>query len=90
MAMNDLLSDMIARIKNGQKARLAQVNCRFSSLCTHVLDVLKNEGYIRDWRLIGFGQYASVFRQQLFWTILLKTVVWTVVYAGLPLSGNAS
>lgn len=35
--------------------------------------------HIRDWRLIGFGQYVSVFRQQLFWTILLKTVIWTVV-----------
>ena len=35
--------------------------------------------HIRDWRLIGFGQYASVFHQQLFWTILLKTVIWTVV-----------
>ena len=35
--------------------------------------------HIRDWRLIGFDQYASVFRQQLFWSILLKTVIWTVV-----------
>ncbi len=35
--------------------------------------------HIRDWRLIGFTQYASVFRQQLFWTILLKTIIWTVV-----------
>ena len=35
--------------------------------------------HIRDWRLIGFSQYASVFRQQLFWVILLKTVIWTVL-----------
>ncbi len=35
--------------------------------------------HIRDWRLIGFTQYVSVFRQQLFWTILLKTIIWTVV-----------
>ncbi len=35
--------------------------------------------HIRDWRLIGFGQYLSVFRQQLFWSILFKTVIWTVV-----------
>jgi arabinogalactan oligomer/maltooligosaccharide transport system permease protein len=35
--------------------------------------------HIRDWRLIGFAQYVSVFRQALFWSILLKTVVWTVV-----------
>lgn len=55
MAMNDLLSDMIARIKNGQKARLAQVICRSSRLSANVLEVLKNEGYIRDYRTIGDG-----------------------------------
>ncbi|MGZ5006074.1 MAG: carbohydrate ABC transporter permease [Chthoniobacterales bacterium] len=35
--------------------------------------------HIRDWRLIGFAQYVSVFQQQLFWSILLKTVLWTAV-----------
>ena len=35
--------------------------------------------HIRDWRLIGFAQYASVFRQELFWSILLKTIIWTAV-----------
>ena len=35
--------------------------------------------HIRDWRLIGLAQYASVFRQELFWWILLKTVIWTGV-----------
>ena len=33
--------------------------------------------HIRDWRIIGFDQFVSVFRQQLFWSILLKTVIWT-------------
>ena len=35
--------------------------------------------HIRDWRLIGFAQYISVFQQQLFWSILLKTIIWTGV-----------
>jgi len=35
--------------------------------------------HIRDWRLIGFDQFVSVFRQQLFWSILVKTIIWTVV-----------
>jgi ABC-type sugar transport system permease subunit len=35
--------------------------------------------HIRDWHLIGFSQFVSVFRQQLFWSILLKTVIWTGV-----------
>ncbi len=35
--------------------------------------------HIRDWRLIGLAQFISVFQQQLFWSILLKTVIWTAV-----------
>jgi arabinogalactan oligomer/maltooligosaccharide transport system permease protein len=35
--------------------------------------------HIRDWRLVGFTQFVSVFRQQLFWSILLKTIIWTLV-----------
>ena len=35
--------------------------------------------HIRDWRLIGVDQFISVFHQQLFWSILLKTVIWTLV-----------
>jgi small subunit ribosomal protein S8 len=60
MAMNDLLSDMIARIKNGQKARLAQVKCRASKLSANVLEVLKNEGYIRDYRTVGEGTKKDI------------------------------
>jgi len=36
-----------------------------------------NSSHIRDWRIIGFDQFVSVFKQQLFWSILLKTFVWT-------------
>ena len=35
--------------------------------------------HVRDWKLIGFAQYVSVFRQELFWGILLKTIIWTAV-----------
>ena len=48
MSMNDLLSDMITRIRNGQRARLAVIKCPASNLLGNVLDVLKREGYIRD------------------------------------------
>ena len=52
MSMNDLLSDMVARIRNGQHARLAKIVCPSSNLLANVLDVLKREGYIRDFRRI--------------------------------------
>jgi len=35
--------------------------------------------HLRDWRLIGFQQYVAVFQEPLFWGILVKTIVWTVV-----------
>lgn len=49
MAMNDLLSDMLTRIRNGQKARLARVSAPASKLLGNVLDVLTREGYIRGY-----------------------------------------
>tara|TARA_B100001057_G_C22752830_1_gene912487 strand:+ start:988 stop:1386 length:399 start_codon:yes stop_codon:yes gene_type:complete len=48
MAFNDALSDMLARIKNAHKARKSHTSCFKSKLNTNVLNVLKDEGYIRD------------------------------------------
>jgi len=35
--------------------------------------------HLRDWKIIGFEQYASVLSDPVFWNILLKTVIWTLV-----------
>ena len=48
MAFNDSLSDMLARIKNAHKANKSFVSCYSSKLNSNVLNVLKDEGYIRD------------------------------------------
>lgn len=54
MAMNDLLSDMLTRIRNGQQALLEVVACPASKLLESVLEVLKGEGYIREFsRKVG-------------------------------------
>ena len=34
---------------------------------------------LRDWEMIGLGQYAAVFAEPAFWAVLLKTVIWTAV-----------
>ncbi len=34
---------------------------------------------VRDWRFIGLGQYAKVFREPEFYHYLVKTIIWTVV-----------
>jgi small subunit ribosomal protein S8 len=49
MAMSDPLGDMLARIRNGQRARFSKVSAPASKLRTSVLEVLKREGYIRGY-----------------------------------------
>ena len=49
MTMSDPLSDMLTRIRNGQRANLPSVAAPASKLRARVLDVLKREGYIRDY-----------------------------------------
>ena len=62
MTMSDPLGDMLTRIRNGQRARKSQIAAPFSKLRLNVLDVLKREGYIRDFRTekdtSGFDQIA--------------------------------
>ena len=50
MAFNDSLSDMLARIKNAHQAKKTFTSCFKSKLNMNVLAVLKNEGYIRDYK----------------------------------------
>ena len=48
MAMTDPLGDLLTRIRNGQRARKPIVSSPASKLRANVLEVLKREGYIRD------------------------------------------
>ena len=50
MAFNDSLSDMLARIKNAHQANKVSTLCLKSKLNMNVLTVLKDEGYIRDFK----------------------------------------
>lgn len=55
----------------------------FPFLFNFVLSFSNADNYhIHDWRLIGFAHYVSVFKEQLFWSILFKTIIWTVVSIG--------
>ncbi len=49
MSMSDPLGDMITRIRNGQSARKSVVSSPSSKLRANVLEVLKREGFIRDY-----------------------------------------
>lgn len=50
MSFSDPIGDMLTRIRNGQMARKMAVRSPASKFRANVLDVLKREGYIRDWR----------------------------------------
>ncbi len=49
MSMSDPLGDMLTRIRNGQTARKSVVSAPASRLRANVLEVLKREGYIRNY-----------------------------------------
>lgn len=48
MFVNDVLSDMIARINNAQMASLGVAELINSKLCKNVLNIMKDEGFIED------------------------------------------
>jgi small subunit ribosomal protein S8 len=61
MSINDPLGDMFSRIRNAQMRRKGSVATPGSRLRARVLDVLKAEGYIRDYSTTEFGNGRSEF-----------------------------
>jgi small subunit ribosomal protein S8 len=53
--MTDPISDMLTRIRNGQKARKVSVSMPASKVKTAVAGVLKDEGYITYFETLGEG-----------------------------------
>jgi small subunit ribosomal protein S8 len=52
MSMNDPLGDLLSRIRNAQMRNKSKVTSPSSRLRESVLDVLKNEGYIRGYAVM--------------------------------------
>jgi len=65
MSMNDPLGDMLTRIRNAQMRRKSKVSTPGSRLRAHVLDVLKDEGYIRGYSSADFGNGRTEFEIEL-------------------------
>lgn len=61
MSMNDPLGDMLTRIRNAQLRKRNSVVTPGSKLRARVLDVLKSEGYIRDYGTTDYGNGRSEF-----------------------------
>ncbi|MEO1193077.1 MAG: 30S ribosomal protein S8 [Pseudomonadota bacterium] len=58
MAMTDPLGDLLTRIRNGQRIGRGKVAVPASKLHSSVLEVLKREGFIRDFRSYQEGPRA--------------------------------
>ena len=52
MTMSDPTADMLTRIRNAQKAKFNRVDIPGSQLKTELARVLKEEGYIRNYKFI--------------------------------------
>ena len=55
MSMTDPIADLLTRIRNGQSARMSEVSMASSKLKTAIVRVLKEEGYVADYRLESAG-----------------------------------
>ena len=55
MQVNDPVGDLIARINNAQMRKKPKVSTPGSRLRVSVLDVLKNEGFIRGYATVEYG-----------------------------------
>lgn len=53
MSMQDPIADMLTRIRNGQAANKAAVNMPSAKLKVAIATVLKEEGYIEDYKIEG-------------------------------------
>lgn len=52
MAMSDPIADMLTRIRNAGKAKLNSVDIPGSKLKTELAKVLKNEGFIKNYKFV--------------------------------------
>ena len=59
MSMSDPLGDMLTRIRNALGRKKSKVVTPASKLRVRVLDVLQNEGYIRGYNQVDFGNGKS-------------------------------
>ena len=59
MSFNDSLSDMLTRIRNAHSANKKDTLCLSSNLNNNVLQVLKDEGYIRNYQTVDIRESIS-------------------------------
>ena len=56
MSLSDPIADMLTRIRNALRAHHEVVNVRASKICEGICRVLKQEGYINDYKRVEDGK----------------------------------
>ena len=62
MSMTDPLADMFTRIRNGSKAKFEKVDVPSSQLKREVAKILKEEGFIKNFKVITDDQQHEMIR----------------------------
>jgi small subunit ribosomal protein S8 len=60
MNMTDPIADMLTRIRNGVRARLPKVDIPSSRLKGEIARILKNEGYIANFKVVEDPRQGSI------------------------------
>lgn len=68
MSMTDPIADMLTRIRNGILSRKAHVEMPASGLKAHVAAILKEEGFIADYRRVDGPRVHPTLQIDLKWT----------------------
>ena len=66
MSMQDPISDMLTRIRNGQMRSKVNVTLPASKVKKAIANVLKDEGYIEGFSIIRYKIFNCIFRKKLF------------------------
>ncbi len=68
MSLTDPIGDMLTRIRNGTRAGKPQVDVPASRLGSAIVECMKQEGFIQNWRLMKEGDPQGVLRVYLRYT----------------------
>ena len=75
MSQTDPISDLLTRVRNGSRAGKAQVDAPASRMGSALMECLKQEGYIQNWRLMAEGSPQGILRIYLKYTKSRKPIL---------------
>ena len=75
MSQTDPIGDLLTRVRNGSRAGKAQVEVPASKIGSALMECLKQEGYIQNWRLMAEGNPQGILRIYLKYTKARKPIL---------------